>query len=261
MRLGLTSTDRYNVTLLFRKQTGLVWTASAFPWLRKTSVPSQLPIIKSPQLSTPPITYHGCLVRLELGCPNCGQACILDSWYPRFVSIIESHCAGVCISRRVLQSNGYKSSLTLSDAGYFVTAPDLLGHGNARRSSDYTIAALAEELRPFFTKPGGNDHPYDIVVGYSLGGVVASALLPILKSTRRVQVVLIDPPLEQTPDEVAFHRKFFGDAARNPNTPEGYQLQFPFMTKEDTIFFWLSKSLCDASTVEAILDVGLLHFL
>lgn len=141
--------------------------------------------------------------------------------------------------------------------GYFVTAPDLLGHGNARRGSDYTIAALTEELRPLFTIPGHDDPPYDVVVGHSLGGLVASALLPLLKCTRPVRVVLVDPPLEQTPEQVAFHRTLFGNTVRNPKTPEEIQHERPQCTKENAILFSLSVRLCDVAAVEAILDVSL----
>ncbi|KAI9570440.1 Alpha/Beta hydrolase protein, partial [Boletus coccyginus] len=141
--------------------------------------------------------------------------------------------------------------------GYFVTAPDLLGHGNARRSSDYTIAALAEELWPLFTTAGGNDHPYHVVVGHSLGGIVAAALFPLLKSTRPVRVILVDPPLEVFPESTAFYRKLFGDMTRNPKTPEAYLKEFPLWTKEDAIFYSMSLHLCDVAVVEAIFDVGL----
>lgn len=117
---------------------------------------------------------------------------------------------------------------------------------------------MAEELRPLFTTAGGNDHPYHAVVGHSLGGVVASALLPLLKSTRPVRVVLVDPPLEQTPESLAFHRQLFGDMVRNPKTPEVYLQEHPLWTKEDATFYSLSARLCDVAAVEAILDVGLL---
>ena len=150
----------------------------------------------------------------------------------------------------------HASDTFLPDAGYFVTAPDLLGHGCARRSSDYTIAALEEELRPLFTT-GCIHHFYDIVVGYSLGGVVAAALLPLLKSTRPVRVVLVDPPLEQTPESTAFYRKLFGDMIRNPKTPEAYLKEYPLWTMEDAIFCSMDLHLCNTAVVEAIFDVGL----
>ncbi|KAI9570442.1 Alpha/Beta hydrolase protein [Boletus coccyginus] len=140
------------------------------------------------------------------------------------------------------------------EASYFVTAPDLLGHGNARRNSDYTIATLAEELRPLFATAGGNDHPYHVVVGHSLGGIVAAALFPFLKSTRPVRVVLVDPPLEMAPESTAFYRKLFGDIIRNPKTPEAYLKEFPLWTKEDAIFYSMSVHLCDVALVEAIFD-------
>ncbi|KAH0828839.1 Alpha/Beta hydrolase protein [Lanmaoa asiatica] len=145
----------------------------------------------------------------------------------------------------------------LASRRYFVIAPDLLGHGNARRSSDYTVGALAEELRPFFTTAGGNDHPFHVVVGHSLGGLVASALFPLLKSAQTVQVVLVDPPLELTPELVAHFRKLFHDNLRNPKTPEAYLQESPLWTREDAIFRSLSERLCDVATVETIFDVRL----
>jgi hypothetical protein len=113
---------------------------------------------------------------------------------------------------------------------------------------------LTEELRPLFTIPGHDDPPYDVVVGHSLGGLVASALLPLLKCTRPVRVVLVDPPLEQTPEQVAFHRTLFGNTVRNPKTPEEIQHERPQCTKENAILFSLSVRLCDVAAVEAILD-------
>ena len=158
--------------------------------------------------------------------------------------------------RFLLGSCGASPDTFLSDTGYFVTAPDLLGHGNARRSSDYTITALADELRPLFATSEGNDHPYHIVVGHSLGGLVACALLPLLKSTRSVRVVLIDPPLEQTPELVAHHKTLFGDTIRNPKTPETYLQENPNWTKEDATFTSSSIRLCEVDAVDAILDVS-----
>jgi len=146
--------------------------------------------------------------------------------------------------------------MPVSDAGYFVTAPDLLGHGSARCSSDYTVAALVEELRPLLTA-GGNDHPYDIVIGHSLGGVVAAALFPFLKSSRPVRVVLVDPPFEMPPGSAASYKKLFGDMIGNPKTPEAYLKEFPLWTREDAIFFSTSIRLCNVATTEAIMDVGL----
>ncbi|KAF8552307.1 alpha/beta-hydrolase, partial [Imleria badia] len=138
----------------------------------------------------------------------------------------------------------------LPDTGYFVTAPDLLGHGLARRSSDYSIAALANELRPLLA----NNHSYHCVVGHSLGGVVAAALLPLLHSTRPVHVVLVDPPLEQSPELAAQRKARIAQFVANPQTPEAYLEIFPNWTIEDALFRYTSTRLCNVATVEAIFD-------
>ncbi|KAG6373354.1 hypothetical protein JVT61DRAFT_6501 [Boletus reticuloceps] len=68
-------------------------------------------------------------------------------------------------------------------------------------------------------------------------------------------VVLVDPPLEQTPEQVAYYRKRTGDILRNPKTPEAYLEDIPVLkTNEEALFFALSVRLCDVGAVEAIFD-------
>jgi pimeloyl-ACP methyl ester carboxylesterase len=118
-------------------------------------------------------------------------------------------------------------SLCALSTGYFVTAPDLLGHGLAKRSSVYTITAMAEELLPLLKARGGGDHPYDVIIGHSLGGLVAAALLPHLASARPFRVVLIDPPFEVPPDRVAVDSREMAEVIRNPPTLEAILEMYP----------------------------------
>ncbi|KAG9313238.1 Alpha/Beta hydrolase protein [Chiua virens] len=138
--------------------------------------------------------------------------------------------------------------------GWSVTAPDLLGHGQARRGKDYTIAALANELRPYFTPAESNDYPYDVVVGHSLGGVVAAALFPYLKSTRSVHVVLVDPPLEVPFEFHNIARQKFMKDLKNPKSPEEYQQEDSSWSREATIFKSMNVRLCEIPGVEAIME-------
>lgn len=129
-----------------------------------------------------------------------------------------------------------------------MTAPDLLGHGLARRSSVCTIAGMAEELRPFFSaapESGGGGQPYDVVVGYSLGALVTCALLPLLKCTRPVSVVLVDPPLEADAELVAQYKGFSGEVVRRPEvqTPETFLQQNPLWRKVDAIVATLGVAI------------------
>lgn len=49
--------------------------------------------------------------------------------------------------------------------GYYVVAPDLLGHGDAHRGTDYTIKAFAEDITPLLDEV----KPLDLLIGHSLG--------------------------------------------------------------------------------------------
>lgn len=102
-------------------------------------------------------------------------------------------------SRRTLLVHGLGSSGALmwriGDAlaadGWYATAVDLRGHGDAPRATDYSVAAFAADLVATRPNDGGT---WDAVVGHSLGGAsstVAAASDP--EWTRRL--VLIDPAI------------------------------------------------------------------
>ncbi|KAG9313503.1 hypothetical protein JVU11DRAFT_5829 [Chiua virens] len=101
------------------------------------------------------------------------------------------------------------------------------------------------------------DHPYDIVIGQSLGAIVVIALLPHLKSTRPVHVVLVDPPLEVAPEFHAMVTKNVVERLRNPGSPERYQQENPSWSREETVVCSGSDYLCDFTAATAILEVGL----
>ena len=79
----------------------------------------------------------------------------------------------------------------LAEDGWFATAVDLRGHGDAPRSLDYTLAAYGADLAATLPDGGG---VWDAVIGHSLGGAsstIAAASDP--QWTRRL--VLIDPAI------------------------------------------------------------------
>ena len=170
----------------------------------------------------------------------------------------------ICVSRQVSHWTDWSDTdidlILISGTDYYVIAPDLLGHGNARRGSDYSIAALADELQPFFAIGRGDGHPFDITVGHSLGGVVSCALFPLLKSSRSVRVILVDPPLEAGPEPVASTKAFLHSLFESMKAVEDYEKKMSLPTKEDNIFWWLSLRLCDVSTVDSIFDVSVSFF-
>ncbi|HEX6255308.1 MAG TPA: alpha/beta hydrolase [Euzebyales bacterium] len=72
----------------------------------------------------------------------------------------------------------------LAGAGYNVTAPDLRGHGNAPHTVSYRLSGYAADLWEL----GGG---WDLVVGHSLGGTLATLMAADPGFTRRL--VLLDP--------------------------------------------------------------------
>ncbi|KAG1886558.1 Alpha/Beta hydrolase protein [Suillus subluteus] len=129
--------------------------------------------------------------------------------------------------------------------GFFVVAPNLLGHA-WRRGTDYRVSTLAEDLRPYFF----NDTSYDVVVGSSLGGTVALSLLQFLPKTKKVTVILLDPPLERE-ETVEMDQSWVLDAVANGKTTEELVDEFGW-SRRDCVIATLGVSMCDRTTVEGI---------
>ncbi|KIM63771.1 hypothetical protein SCLCIDRAFT_23949 [Scleroderma citrinum Foug A] len=117
----------------------------------------------------------------------------------------------------------------LVEAGYFVVAPNLLGHG-FRRGTDFAVGNLAKDIQPYFV----NAH-YDIIMGHSLGGAVLAELLPFLPQSRPISVILVDPALEPNPDEADMARRYFSDEVANVRPVEAYLADNPSWTRVDAI--------------------------
>ncbi|OAX39039.1 alpha/beta-hydrolase [Rhizopogon vinicolor AM-OR11-026] len=114
------------------------------------------------------------------------------------MSISASQWGSPLASRRALLIHGLTMSSysweglaqLLAAEGFFVIARNLLGHAG-RRGSDYRVSAFAEDLQPYFATD-----TYDVVIGHSLGGMVALSLLLFLPKEKETTVILVDPPLE-----------------------------------------------------------------
>ncbi|KAH7923376.1 alpha/beta-hydrolase [Leucogyrophana mollusca] len=153
----------------------------------------------------------------------------------------------------------FRVAQALADEGYFVTAPDLLGHGTAPRSVDCSLAALAAALHPLFD---ARCPPFSIIVGHSLGAVVALALLPILPTTHITPVILLDPPL-LPPDQTPAHRQsiqrmekscavVIEEVTAKIPTVEEFMCANPRWSREDAVWKVLGAQLCDPAAIEAI---------
>jgi len=129
--------------------------------------------------------------------------------------------------------------------GFFVVAPNLLGHA-WRRGTDYRVSTLAEDLLPYFVK----DISYDVVVGHSLGGTVALSLLQFLPKTKEVTVILLDPPLE-IEGTTEMYKSWFLNEVANVKTAKELADDLGW-SRRDCVLHILGVSMCDRTTVEGV---------
>lgn len=147
-----------------------------------------------------------------------------------------------------LGSNGalmWRYGTWLADAGWHAIAVDLRGHGTAPRALDYTIAAYAADIAHTGT---GDDAPWDLVIGHSLGGAaatLASADSPAW--TRRL--VLIDPAIHLADEDRetvrASQQRSFDDAS-----PEAVRSEHPHWHEQDIELKALSTQQASPWAVE-----------
>ncbi|KAG2043131.1 Alpha/Beta hydrolase protein [Suillus americanus] len=142
-------------------------------------------------------------------------------------------------SRRALLIHGLNSSShtfhrvasALAAKGYLVVAPNLLGHALRKPGVDFQVQTLADELLPYFQAA-----EYDIVIGHSMGALVVLSLLKYLPKTKPTSVVLIDPSMELTAEQMMDAKIRFSNDVRTNPTAEDYMALNPLWTRGDAIW-------------------------
>ncbi|KAG2040494.1 Alpha/Beta hydrolase protein [Suillus americanus] len=129
--------------------------------------------------------------------------------------------------------------------GFFVVAPNLLGHA-WRQGTDFRMSTLAEDLRPYLI----SDTSCDVVIGRSLGGTVALSLLQFLPKAKEVTVILLDPPLEREAT-AEMDKSAFLNAFANVKTTEELVEEFGW-SRRDCMLAALGVSMCDRTTIDGI---------
>lgn len=143
----------------------------------------------------------------------------------------------------------------LVKGGYYVVAPDLLGHGYASRpnttnGAEYTVDKLTASIQPLLSHSAA---PVSLIIGHSLGGLVALSLLSLLPSNS-TRVVLVDPPLEIPPEIMPVVREDCVGGVTHPKTFEQMATANPLWGRLDVIAKVTGEVLCDEGVVNAIFD-------
>ncbi|KAG1729268.1 Alpha/Beta hydrolase protein [Suillus lakei] len=169
------------------------------------------------------------------------------------MSISASQWGSPTASRRALLIHGMTMSsqswegvaqLLVAD-GFFVVAPNLLGHA-WRRSTDYRVSNIAEDLRPYFVMGTS----YDVIIGHSFGGPVTLSLLPFLPKTKETTVILLDPALELTEEKIKINTQLVVNEIANIRTPEEHMAENPAWSRRDCISRVLGITMCDRAAIE-----------
>ncbi|KAG2339857.1 alpha/beta-hydrolase [Suillus weaverae] len=129
--------------------------------------------------------------------------------------------------------------------GFFVIAPNLLGHGG-RRCTNYRISDFAEDLRPYFAM----DTSFDVVIGHSFGCLVTFSLLPFLPKTKETTVILVDPAIELTEVQINGFQNLFLQWTANVRTAEEHMAENPTWSRRDCVLRTLGIAMVDPNTVE-----------
>ena len=110
----------------------------------------------------------------------------------------------------VISDYGTQNCSTLS--GYYVTAPNLIGHGS-RVSTDYSLSSIADDPRPYI-----EERNYSLIIGHSLGWLTVLVLSAQLSPSHQTTVILLEPPLQATEEIISLSNNVFSDACINPRT-------------------------------------------
>lgn len=146
--------------------------------------------------------------------------------------------------------------------GYYVVAPDLLGHGYASRPSttdgaEYTVEKLAANVQPLLSQHG-TDAPVSLVICHSLGCLVTLSLLSSGSLASHTHIVLLDPPLELSPGKLSHIHGTLAESVMHVATIEQTAGANPRWQPRDVVSQVAGKLLCDEHVVTAIINVSIL---
>ena len=146
----------------------------------------------------------------------------------------------------------------LADRGYYVLAPDLPGHGMAGLTQSFSVAALAEALLPLFSAP----YPrFELIIGHSLGAVIVLQLLhllppfsqhPAASANSYTRVLLLDPPLYQSPRVAEHYRQFFMKDVASPRSTAQHLSENPRWKLEDAAWKELGEHMITPETIDRV---------
>ncbi|EIW75395.1 alpha beta-hydrolase [Coniophora puteana RWD-64-598 SS2] len=135
---------------------------------------------------------------------------------------------------------------------YFVSVPELPGHGISPRFDSYCFADMIQIVSDHLIET-----TYDLVIGFSLGAILAlAAIRNIPLSYKSLKVVAIEPPIKLASEIHQYFGGMLSAAAKNPPTPEFYMRMFPRWSREDATLKVLADELCDPLVVDSLLNEG-----
>ncbi|KAK4053260.1 hypothetical protein OIO90_004034 [Microbotryomycetes sp. JL221] len=138
--------------------------------------------------------------------------------------------------------------------GYYVVAPDLLGHGFASTSDSYSIQDFSIHAEQTLTSL---HRVPDLIVGHSLGSLVACALPWRYKERPHARLVLIDPPFNLTDEDAQKIQDSIVREVTRPATIQEYLEHNAKWTEKDAACKAFGATLCQPETVKAVFrDVG-----
>jgi pimeloyl-ACP methyl ester carboxylesterase len=114
------------------------------------------------------------------------------------------------------------------------------------------VPVLAEDLQPYFAM----DTSYDVIIGHSLGGTVALALLPLLPKEKETTVILVDPPLEIPEEKSKIDKVMILHSVTSVKTADEYMAENPAWSRVHCVLRTLAASMCDGTVVESIFAVN-----